>query len=149
MQRLAELLADNMACLHCKAEHFICKRKENKHLLATLTEMVNNTIAFINDEMLDMAQVERFLPHEGQNATWATHNNVWAVVSEGFLIFLDGYSAKEDSRLHRWHIFLEALILTTNLECQLSCVAQAQDTDLLKTKQRKFMVSNNPNPTRL
>lgn len=73
--------------------------------------------------MLDILQDEGLVPDEGQDAAWCSNNDVRAVLLQHILILLDGQATKEHCCFYCGHVLREALILFTDLEGQLSCVA--------------------------
>lgn len=73
--------------------------------------------------MLDILQVKVLVPGESEDAAWGPNHNVRAVLLQDLFILLDGQATKEYRRLYRGHVLGETLVLFTDLEGQLSCVA--------------------------
>ena len=99
--------------------------------------MVDNTITFIHDKVLDVLNVQGLLPHQSQDTTGAADNNVRTVVPQLILILLDAHATEEDSCSYCWHVLLEPIVLFADLEGQLTSVAQGENADLIKRQQQK------------
>lgn len=85
--------------------------------------MLQHFVTLIQDKMLDVLQAEGLVPGESEDAARCSNNDVRAVLLQHLLILLDGQATKEYCCLYRGHVLRESLVLFTDLEGQLSCVA--------------------------
>ena len=80
--------------------------------------------------MLDMLEVQRLLPCQGQDSAGCSDDDVWAVGLQHLLVLLDADAAEEHCNLDIIQVFRKPLILFMNLEGQLACVAHDKHADL-------------------
>ena len=92
--------------------------------------------------MLDILQVQRFVPDQSKHSSWAADHNVRAVVTQRLLVTLDADTTEENGSLHAGHVLSESVVLAADLVRQLSSVAETHDTDLhrVDNKKRKEML---------
>lgn len=90
---------------------------------AALTKLFQHLVTLVQHKMLEVAQTQLLVPHEGQHSAWGAHDNVRAVIFERVLVLLNVHASKEHSDLHRGHVLAEALVLLGDLVGELSGVA--------------------------
>lgn len=73
--------------------------------------------------MLDVFQAEGLVPGECEDSSRGSNNNVRTILLQDLFILLDGQATKEYCSLYCGHVLGETLVLFTDLEGQLSCVA--------------------------
>ena len=95
-----------------------------------LTKLLEHFVAFVQDEVFCVFEVEGLVARQCKDPARSTHNDVRAVFLENFFVLLDGHATEEHGHLHVVHVLAETLVLFTDLEGQLSGVAQDQYRDL-------------------
>ena len=95
-----------------------------------LTQLLEHFVAFVEDEMLEMLQIELLAPDQGQDPARSAHHDMRAVGLEHLLVLGDGQAAEEDADFDALSVLGEPLVLLADLEGQLSGVAHDQDTHL-------------------
>ena len=93
-------------------------------------QLLENPIALVQDEMLDLIEIQGFLPHELQNTPGGSNHNVGAIVLAHVLVQGNLDSTIENGSLDSWQIFREPLVLVSNLEGKLAGVAKDQHRNL-------------------
>lgn len=78
-----------------------------------------------------MLEVELLTAHECKNAPRRANYNVRTAVLQHLLVFLDGQAAEKHTDLDALHVAAEPLILLTDLEGELACVAHHQHAHLV------------------
>jgi len=142
---LAELLAHGTDLLAQRgAEHhnlfLVWGHAKDLLNVATHVERFQNTITFVQNEVLDVVQLERLLPGEAQDTAGRAHHNVRTIILDNISVRLDGDTTVEDSSLHLGKVLGEPLILMSNLEGELSCMTQDQDTDLILSRREGIRI---------
>lgn len=97
--------------------------RRNVRLKEEHTELFQHFVTLVQDEVLDVLQAEGLVPGERENTARRANDNVRAVLLQHLLILLDGQTAKKHRCLDGGHVLGEALVLFTDLESQLSCMA--------------------------
>jgi hypothetical protein len=89
------------------------------------TCFVKHFIALIEDEHLQVVEIQCFVLHQLQDATWGADHDVRRVRSLQYLyILLHRDSSKEDFLSDFGKVFGKTITLVFNLMCQLSRVAK-------------------------
>lgn len=66
-----------------------------------LTKLLKHLVAFVQDEVLDVLEVETLVAGQSQDAARGAHHNVGAVLLQHLLVLLDGQAPKEHRHLRR------------------------------------------------
>ena len=64
-----------------------------------LTKLIKHLIAFVQDEVLDVLEVEALVAGQRQDAARSPHHDMGAVLLQHFFILLDGQAPKKHCHL--------------------------------------------------
>jgi len=133
---LAELAADRADLLaQCGGEHhdllLVGGHAEDLLNVTTHFERLKDTIALVEDEMLDVIKLEGLLLGKTEDAAGSANDDVGAIVLEDITVGLDGDTTIEDGGLHLGKVLGEALVLVSDLEGKLASVAEDEDRNLI------------------
>ena len=101
--------------------------------VTTHLERFQDTIALVEDKMLDVVELEGLLLGKAEDTTRGTDDDVGAVVLENVAVGLDGNTTVENSCLDLRKVLGETLVLVSDLEGKLTSVAEDEDGDLVLT----------------
>mmetsp|Transcript_5324 Transcript_5324/g.9712 ORF Transcript_5324/g.9712 Transcript_5324/m.9712 type:complete len:238 (+) Transcript_5324:635-1348(+) len=133
---LAKLLAHRtnlLAQRSTKHHHLLLVGSHTEDLLNVTSHIqrLQNAIALVQHEVLDVIQLERLLPRQSQHTARGAHHDVGTVVLDDVPVGLDGNSSVEYGGLDFGKVLRESFILVGNLEGQFASVAEDQNANLI------------------
>ena len=112
--------------------------------MGTRTNLIQHLVAFVENKDLDVGKAQLLLSHEGVEAAWRGHDDVWMgfLVRKDFDVLLHRGAAIKDASLDLRKILAEAIVLVPDLICQFTGVTHDKHTalsrngfDLLESRQ--------------
>lgn len=97
--------------------------------ITTHVNLVEDRVAFVDDEELDVGGGQSLFGDEVENAARGADDDVRGVGFKHLLVMFDGDTTKEDGELHGGKVLLETLKNSVDLEGELAGVAQDKTSD--------------------
>ena len=99
-----------------------------------LTEGLEHLVAFVDDEVFDMTQIQCFALRQGENAAGRSDDHVRVVLLQDVFVVFRRQTSEEDSHFDRVHVLAEPFVLPTDLKGQFTRVTQDDHRDLSRPK---------------
>lgn len=107
------------------------KKKAPSASSMKLTQLLQHFIAFIEDEMFQVLQVQLLIANESENASRCPDDNMWSHCLECLFVLLNRHSAEEHRDLHARHVLAETLVFLADLEGELASVTHDKNIDVV------------------